>query len=114
MTITKEGIATFELELDLKDSDSKIYLYKVSLEEPPRGKGSGRAAAGPWGRNLGGPCCVPQPHPGTPKLTSSSLCPRRSISSYHILLFTYHVCYLSVSPMPSELPGAEILAVLMP
>ncbi|KAM5205783.1 LOW QUALITY PROTEIN: immunoglobulin-like and fibronectin type III domain-containing protein 1 [Hipposideros larvatus] len=26
--ITKEGIATFELELDLKDSESKIYLYK--------------------------------------------------------------------------------------
>uniref|UniRef100_A0A671G5V3 Immunoglobulin-like and fibronectin type III domain-containing protein 1 n=1 Tax=Rhinolophus ferrumequinum TaxID=59479 RepID=A0A671G5V3_RHIFE len=26
--ITKEGIATFELELDLKDAENKIYLYK--------------------------------------------------------------------------------------
>lgn len=32
--VSKEGIATFELDLDLKDSNSKIYLYKVRLEGP--------------------------------------------------------------------------------
>lgn len=31
--VTKEGVATFDLELDLKDLESKIYLYKVRLED---------------------------------------------------------------------------------
>ncbi|XP_024900555.1 immunoglobulin-like and fibronectin type III domain-containing protein 1 [Pteropus alecto] len=30
ITVTKDGIATFDLELDLKDPESKIYLYKDS------------------------------------------------------------------------------------
>lgn len=49
--VSKEGIATFDLELDLKYSESKIYLYKVRLEELLKGEGSGRDATGPGGRN---------------------------------------------------------------
>ncbi|VFV34977.1 immunoglobulin-like and fibronectin [Lynx pardinus] len=45
--VSKEGVATFDLELDLKYSGSKIYLYKVRPEEPLKGEGSGRDAAGP-------------------------------------------------------------------
>lgn len=40
--VTKEGVAFFELDLDLKDPESNIYLYKVRLEGPPKGEGSGR------------------------------------------------------------------------
>ncbi|XP_023382530.1 immunoglobulin-like and fibronectin type III domain-containing protein 1 [Pteropus vampyrus] len=53
--VTKDGIATFDLELDLKDPESKIYLYKVRLEGPLTGEDSGWATAGPGGRNCGSP-----------------------------------------------------------
>lgn len=54
MRVTKDGIATFDLELDLKDPESKIYLYKVRLEGPHWGRlWPGRA--GPGGRNCGSP-----------------------------------------------------------
>lgn len=32
--VSKEGFAAFDLELDLKDLESKVYLYKVRLEGP--------------------------------------------------------------------------------
>lgn len=43
ISVTKDGIATFDLDMDLKDPESKIYLYKVRLEGPLTGEGSGRA-----------------------------------------------------------------------
>lgn len=51
--VSKEGVATFDLELDLKYAGSKIYLYKVRLEESLRREGSGRDAASPGGWNYG-------------------------------------------------------------
>lgn len=32
--VSKDGVASFHLELDLKDLGSKIYLYKVRLAGP--------------------------------------------------------------------------------
>lgn len=40
--VTKEGVATFNLELDLKELESKIYLYKVRLEALTGVAGPGR------------------------------------------------------------------------
>lgn len=51
--VSKEGVATFDLELDLKYAGSKIYLYKVRLEESLRREGAGRDAASPGDGTMG-------------------------------------------------------------
>lgn len=45
--VTKEGVATFDLELDLKNLESKIYLYKVRLEALTGVAGPGREVVDP-------------------------------------------------------------------
>lgn len=52
MRVTKEGVAFFELDLDLKDPESNVYLYKAR----PGGSRQGRALGGvlrSWGRGRG-------------------------------------------------------------
>lgn len=44
--VTKEGVATFDLELELRDLESKIYLYKVRLQVLGRERGC--ELLGPW------------------------------------------------------------------
>jgi hypothetical protein len=41
--VTKDGVATFDLELDLKDLESKIYLYKVRRHGQGMGQGDRRS-----------------------------------------------------------------------
>lgn len=45
--VNKEGVATFDLELDLKDLESKIYLYKVRPEDLMGAVGPGRKMKDP-------------------------------------------------------------------
>lgn len=45
--VTKEGVATFDLELDLKNLESKIYLYKVRLKALTGLVGPEREVVGP-------------------------------------------------------------------
>lgn len=47
MKVTKEGVAFFELDLDLKDPESNVYLYKVWLG------GRWQGSAGPGDRDCG-------------------------------------------------------------
>lgn len=47
MKVTKEGVAFFELDLDLKDPESNVYLYKVRLA------GRWQGSVGPGGEDCG-------------------------------------------------------------
>ena len=49
--VNKEGVATFDLELDLKSSENKLYLYKVRLEGPSRWR-SWQDCCWSWGEEL--------------------------------------------------------------
>lgn len=61
ITVNKEGVASFEMELDLKDPQSKVSLCKVRLGASERG-GLSRGGCRSWGRGLGGPGCPCRDH----------------------------------------------------